>query len=179
MASHGIKGIIGGGVAEGGAMDDIMSSYRDALIRAGRVDPQPGEDLSVGFQFYISETREKAIKEASGYYEENLKMFGPLRLTRGLSEQQIKDISDPKLAPNAGLPTLEDAVKGGSFLCGPPEEIIASLKNVEDRYPGLVRVSVGQPVGSPQSVILEQLQTFAKEVMPSFKGRVEAQVPAD
>ena len=179
MASHGIKGIIGGGVAEGGAMDDIMSSYRDALIRAGRVDPQPGEDLSVGFQFYISETREKAIKEASGYYEENLKMFGPLRLTRGLSEQQIKDISDPKLAPNAGLPTLEDAVKAGSFLCGPPEEIIASLKNVEERYPGLVRVSVGQPVGSPQSVILEQLQTFAKEVMPSFKGRVEAQVPAD
>jgi alkanesulfonate monooxygenase SsuD/methylene tetrahydromethanopterin reductase-like flavin-dependent oxidoreductase (luciferase family) len=179
MATHGIKGIIGGGVAEGGAMDDIMMGYRDALIRAGRVDPKPGEGLSVGFQFYIAETCEKAIQAAKGYYEENLKMFGPLRLTRGLSEEQILQISDPNIAPHAGLPTLEEAVNAGSFLCGPPDEIIASLKNVEERYPGLDRVSIGQPVGTPQNVILEQLEMFAKEVMPAFKGRVEAQVPAD
>jgi alkanesulfonate monooxygenase SsuD/methylene tetrahydromethanopterin reductase-like flavin-dependent oxidoreductase (luciferase family) len=179
MATHGIKGIIGGGVAEGGAMDDIMMGYRDALIRAGRVDPKPGEGLSVGFQFYIAETRDKAIQAAKGYYEENLKMFGPLRLTRGLSEEQILQISDPNIAPHAGLPTLEEAVNAGSFLCGPPDEIIASLKNVEERYPGLDRVSIGQPVGTPQNVILEQLEMFAKEVMPAFKGRVEAQVPAD
>ena len=35
MAKHGIKGTIGGGVAEGGAMRMVVESYRDALQRAG------------------------------------------------------------------------------------------------------------------------------------------------
>ena len=47
-------------------------------------------------------------------------MFGPLRLTRGLSDQQILDISDPEVAPTAGLPTIEDAIENGSVLAGPP-----------------------------------------------------------
>lgn len=179
MAKHSIKGIIGGGVAEGGAMDEIMEAYRDALVRAGRTDAQLGEDLSVGFHFHLADSQEKAIKEAHGYYEENLKMFGPLRLTRGLSEQQILDISDPKRAPNVGLPTLEGAVQAGSFLCGTPDQIIESIKKVEDRYPGLERVGMSHPVGTPEKVILEQLEWFAKDVMPAFKGRVEAAVPAD
>jgi hypothetical protein len=37
---------------------------------------------------------------------------------------------------------------------------------------------VGQPVGTPQPLILEQLQWFAEEVMPAFKN-VEVAVPAD
>jgi alkanesulfonate monooxygenase SsuD/methylene tetrahydromethanopterin reductase-like flavin-dependent oxidoreductase (luciferase family) len=179
MAKHGIKGVIGGGVAEGGVMDDVMVNYRDALIRAGRSDIELGEDLSVGFHFHMADTKEKAVKEASSYYEENLKMFGPLRLHRGLSEQQILDISDPKRAPNAGLPTLAEAAEKGAFLCGPPEQIIASLKKVEERYPGLDRVSVGHPVGTPQKVILEQLEWFSKEVMPAFRGKIEALAPGD
>ena len=36
MARHGIKGIIGGGVAEGGAMRGVIEAYRDANRRAGR-----------------------------------------------------------------------------------------------------------------------------------------------
>ena len=36
MAKHGIKGMIGGGVAEGGAMDDTMREYQAALARTGR-----------------------------------------------------------------------------------------------------------------------------------------------
>ena len=128
----------------------------------------------------VFDTQEQAIKEAAGYFEENLKMFGPLRLTRGLSDQQILDISNPEIAPNAGLPTIEDAIENGSVLAGPPDRIIELLKGVEERYPGLRRVQVGQPVGTPQSVILEQLQWFAEEVMPAFKDmKVEAAVPAD
>ena len=56
--------------------------------------------------------------------------------------------------------------------------IIEKLKSVEENYPGLARVQVGQPVGTPQAVILEQLQWFAEEVMPAFK-KVEMLVPAD
>ena len=106
-------------------------------------------------------------------------MFGPLRLHRGLSEQQLLDIADPKLAPNAGLPTLKDAVKSGAFLAGPPEQVIEQLKAVEQQYPGLERIGVSHPVGTPQKVVLEQLEWFSKAVMPAFKGKVEAAVPAD
>ena len=178
MAKHHIKGVIGGGVAEGGVMDEVMVNYQAALARYGH-ETDLGGDLSVGFQFYLAETQEEAVKAASAYYEENVKMFGPLRLHRGLSEQQMIEIADPKLAPGAGLPALETAVKSGTFLAGPPELIIEQLKNVEKNYPGLERLDVGHPVGTPQKVILEQLEWFAKEVMPAFKGKVEAAVPAD
>jgi alkanesulfonate monooxygenase SsuD/methylene tetrahydromethanopterin reductase-like flavin-dependent oxidoreductase (luciferase family) len=175
MAKHGIKGTIGGGVAEGGAMRMVVESYRDALQRAGR-DTELGEDLNIGFHFYLAETQEQAIKEASKYFEENLKLFGPLRLHRGLSEEQIRDIADPQRAPFAGLPSMEGAVAAGAFLCGPPEGIIEQLKRLEEQYPGLDRINLSHPVGTPQQVILEQLERFAKEIMPAFQGRQAAQV---
>ena len=90
MAKHGIKGILGGGVAEGGVMDSIMTGYRDALVRAGNKDAQLGEGLSVGFHYHLAPTVEQGIKEAKGFFEENLKMFGPLRLHRGLTDEQIE-----------------------------------------------------------------------------------------
>ena len=92
---------------------------------------------------------------------------------------QMIDISDPKKAPFAGLPTIEDAVKSGAFLCGPPERVIEQLKKVEEDYPGLERIGVSHPVGTPQAVILEQMEWFAKEVMPAFSGLAEAAVLAD
>ncbi len=179
MVKHNIKGIIGGGVAEGGAMDNVIYGYRDAMIRAGHDDPLPGTNISVGFHFQLAPTVEQAMEEAQGFFEENLKMFGPLRLSRRLSDEQIRDISDPRRAPNAGLPTIQGAVESGAFLAGPPDRVIEQLKAVEAQYPGLERVGVSHPVGTPQSVITEQLEWFAKEVMPAFKGRVEAAVPAD
>ena len=171
MAKHGIKGTIGGGVAEGGAMDSVVIAYRDALQRTGR-DVELGEDLNIGFHFQIADTEEQAIEEAAPFFEENLKIFGPLRLHRGLSEEQITAISDPNLAPTAGLPTIRDAARSGAYLCGPPERIVERLMALGEKYPGLRRVTVGQPVGAPQKVILEQLEWFSREVMPAFKDRV-------
>ena len=179
MAKHGIKGTIGGGVAEGGAMDSVVLGYRDALARAGR-ETEPGEDLNIGFHFYIADTEEKAIKEAAPFYEENTKLLGPLRLTRGLSEEQIREISDPKRAPFAeNLPSIRMAAKAGSFLCGPPELVAEKLRGVGERYPGLRRVTVSQPVGTPQKVIVEQLEWFAKSVMPAFKAGVAESAAVD
>ncbi len=178
MAKHRIKGIIGGGVAEGGVMDKTMEDFRGAILRTGR-DAQLGEDLSVGFHFFLADSQEQGIKDAAKFYEENVKMFGPLRLHRGLSEQQMSDIADPRKAPFAGLPTMEQAVESGAVLCGPPERVIEQLQQVQERYPGLERIGVSHPVGTPGNVILEQLEWFAKDVMPAFKGKVESAVPAD
>ena len=179
MAKHGIKGIIGGGVAEGGAMAHVIEAYRDALVRAGRKDAQLGTDLVVGYHFHIGKSVEAATKEAARYFEENLKMFGPLRLVRGLSDEQMRDIADPKRAPTADLPRIETAVAGGGYLCGPPEYIIEKIMALEEQCPGMDRVNVSHPMGVPESMILEQMEQFSEEVMPAFKSRVSEPVPAD
>ena len=178
MIKHGIKGIIGGGAAIGGASDKVVTSWRDALLKAGR-EAEMGTDLIIGLSVYIAETQEKAIEEARPLFEENLKMFAPLGFVRGITDEQIEALADRRRAPITKLPTLEEAVEAGSWLCGPPELITEKLMEVQERYPGLDQVNVSQPVGTPQSVILEQLERFAEEVMPAFKSKVPAAAPAD
>jgi alkanesulfonate monooxygenase SsuD/methylene tetrahydromethanopterin reductase-like flavin-dependent oxidoreductase (luciferase family) len=168
MAKHGISGVIGGGSAEGGAVDKHMTAFQAAYARRG-IKLELGERLSLGFQFFIAESREAAMRAAGKYYEENMKMFGELRLVRALSDEQIAAMRDPALAATTKLPRIEDAVKAGGFLAGTPADIIEQLKAVEKRYPGLDRVSCGMALGTPLAVALEQLDRFAKEVMPAFR----------
>lgn len=178
MAKHGIKGLIGGGAAAGGATDKVVEAWRDALARVGR-ETELGTDLAIGFTFHIAETEQKAIEEARPFFEENMKMFAPLGFVRGLTEDQISAIADPKRARSAGLPTLEQAVEAGSWLCGPPELIIEKIQALQERYPALDQINVGSVIGTPQSVILEQLEIFAQEVMPTFTSQAETAAPAD
>jgi hypothetical protein len=86
---------------------------------------------------HIAPSREQAIREAAPHYEENMKMFGELRLVRALSDEQIAAMRDPRLAGTVKLPTIEDAVKAGGLLAGRPEDIIEALKAVEKRYLGV------------------------------------------
>src|SRR4029077_6009380 len=128
-----------------------------------------GERLCFGFHFYMANSREQGMKEAAKYYEENIKMFGELRLVRAITEEQMEIMRDPKRAPAAKLPRIEDAVNAGGFLCGNASESIDPLKTPEGKYPALDRVSVSLSVGVPKSEALEQLQRFAEEVMPAFR----------
>jgi alkanesulfonate monooxygenase SsuD/methylene tetrahydromethanopterin reductase-like flavin-dependent oxidoreductase (luciferase family) len=172
MAKHGIQGMVGGGSAEGGAMHKVVLAWQEAHAKLGK-QIELGERLCFGFHFYISDSREQGMREAAKYYEENMKMFGELRLVRAMTEEQIEIMRDPTRAPTAKLPRIEDAVAAGGFLCGSPAEIIDHLKALEEKYPALDRVSVSLSVGVPKSVALEQLERFATEVMPAFtKGRV-------
>ncbi|MBV9252352.1 MAG: LLM class flavin-dependent oxidoreductase [Acetobacteraceae bacterium] len=178
MAKHGIQGMVGGGSAEGGAMHKVVLNWHEAHARIGK-QLELGERLCFGFHFHIADSKEKGIREAAKYYEENMKMFGELRLVRALTEEQIEIMRDPKRAPTAKLPRIEDAVNAGGFLTGSPAEMIEHLKKLEKAYPGLDRVSVSLSVGVPKSVALEQLERFAKEVMPAFsKAKVAEPVLA-
>src|SRR6185312_4468949 len=78
MAKYGICGVIGGGSAEGGAVERHMTGFQAAYARRG-IKLQPGERLALGYQFHIADSKEAAIKKAAAYYEENMKMFGELR----------------------------------------------------------------------------------------------------
>src|SRR5207253_989558 len=160
MAKHGIKGIIGGGAAPGGANEKVVHAFREARARAGR-ETKLGGDLCIGFSFHIADSVEQGIKEATPFFEENIKMFAPLGFVPGLTPEQIDATADPKRARQAGLPTLRHAIKAGTWLIGPPELITEQLLEIQHKYPGLEVVNVGQPVGTPQAVILEQLERFA------------------
>ena len=168
MAKHNIKGIIGGGAAAGGATDGVMRQWQDTLAAHGR-ETKLGEDLAIGYTIHIAETEDKAVQEARSFFEENMKMFAPLGFVRGLSDDQIRAMEDPRRAREAGLPTLEDGVQAGSWLCGPPEMVAEKLEEIQDRYPGLDQINVGSVIGTPQNVILEQLDAFGRDIMPKFK----------
>src|SRR6185503_6372147 len=122
MAKHGIKGIIGGGAAAGGANEKVIRAFRDARARVGR-ETELGGDLCIGFSFHIADSVEQGIKEATPFFEENMKMFAPLGFVPGLTPEQIEATADPKRARQAGLPTLRSAIKAGTWLIGPPELI--------------------------------------------------------
>jgi hypothetical protein len=91
---------------------------------------------------HIAPSREQAMREVAPHYEENMKMFGELRLVRALTAA----MRDPRLAGTVKLPRIEDAVKAGGFLAGRPEDIIEQLKAVEKRYLGLGRRHQGAAV---------------------------------
>ena len=173
MAKHGIKGVIGGGAAAGGASDTVVEAWRESEARHGR-ETELGGNLIVGLSFRLGATREEAVEKARATFEENMKMFGPLGFVRGLTDEQIDALGDPKRALSAGLPTLEEAVEASSWLCGPPDTIIENLSMLQERYPGLEEVNMGLPVGTPEAEMLEQYQWFAEDVMPAFRGEVSA-----
>jgi alkanesulfonate monooxygenase SsuD/methylene tetrahydromethanopterin reductase-like flavin-dependent oxidoreductase (luciferase family) len=176
MAKHGIQGMVGGGSAEGGAMHKVVLGWQEAHARQGK-HIELGERLCFGFHFYMADSRADGIRRAAKYYEENMKMFGELRLVRALTEEQIEIMRDPKRAVAAKLPRIEDAVNAGGFLTGNAQEIIDHLKALEAKYPALDRISVSLSVGVPKSEALEQLQRFAEEVMPAFR-KADARQPA-
>jgi alkanesulfonate monooxygenase SsuD/methylene tetrahydromethanopterin reductase-like flavin-dependent oxidoreductase (luciferase family) len=175
MAKHGIQGLVGGGSAEGGAMHNVVLAWQEAHKKRG-IELELGERLAFGFHFFIANSREEGIKLAGKYYEENMKMFGELRLVRALSDEQIAIMRDPTRAPSAKLPRIEDAINAGGVLCGTPDQIIEHLKAIEKRYPGLERVSVSLSVGVPKALCLEQLERFAVEVMPEFTNQARAEM---
>ena len=171
MAKHGIKGIVGGGAATGGASDSVVKQWQETLAKHGR-ETELGGDLIVGVSTFIDDTEEKAKKGVKRYFEENMKMFAPLGFVRGLSDDQITALGRGSAARSAGLPTIEDAIITGAWLVGPPELVTEQLMELQDRFPGLQEVNVGASVMSTeQSVILEQLELFGKEVMPKFKSQ--------
>jgi alkanesulfonate monooxygenase SsuD/methylene tetrahydromethanopterin reductase-like flavin-dependent oxidoreductase (luciferase family) len=166
MVRHGIKGVIGGGAAT--MAEGPIHDYREAAARAGR-QLALGEDLCLGIFFHIAETREKAIREITPFYEEHVKMFAPLGFVPGITPGQIAASARRGGWGAAGVPTVEHYMKTGAWFAGPPEELVAYLKDLESRFPGLEHVNMSLSMGTPRPVMLEQLAWFAREVMPSFK----------
>ena len=174
MIKHGIKGMIGGG----GDNDEKILRWQEALARAGK-QTELGGDLIMPYTTWMADTEEKAIVEARPYFEEYIKHSGPFGFVP-MTPEQIDAMADPRRARSAGLPTIEEAVKSGKWLCGPPELVKEKLMAVQDMYPGLEAVNVGPPnSGLPEERYLDQMEWFGKEVMPAFKNQAKVTTPAD
>lgn len=178
MAKHGIKGVLAGNTAPGGPAEKMAKQYQETLARAGR-KTKLGEDLAIGFQIHMADTVDKAEAEAIPYYEELLKLLAPLGRLPHLTEDQVRATEDPDKAPYAGLPTVRNAVRDGTWFCGPPDHIRDKILELEERFPGLDRifVHVGGP-GIPPSIIRQDLEWFGEEVMPTLKARVRTAATA-
>ena len=102
--------------------------------------------------------------------EEHIKLFGPLGFLGPLSDDQHVALAQRGGVTKAGMTTLEEHCAKGSWYCGPPEGLIERLQEVGERYPGLDFVSAQSAIGTPETVIVEQLDWFASDVMPAFSG---------
>ena len=164
MAKMGIKALIANTPEE--ALSGRLSMYQEAAANHGK-QLKLGEDIALGYRFFIGETEEKAIDEARPYFEEGMKFAAPLGLMR-LDQDQIDAVANPGSARGVELPTLEAASASKAWLCGPPELIVEHLKKVEEQYPGIERINLGSVMGMPLNVFKDQLTKFAEGVMPAF-----------
>jgi alkanesulfonate monooxygenase SsuD/methylene tetrahydromethanopterin reductase-like flavin-dependent oxidoreductase (luciferase family) len=164
MARHRIKGVISATAEE--LVQRWVRDYQDTARRHGRA-LELGEELILGFRMCIDDTVERAIERARPYFEEHAKVMAPLGMLR-YSEEHARAVAarQPQSPTSA---TLENGVRNRSWLCGPPGDIVAYLKDVERRYPGLDHVMIGWAIGTPQALMVEQLTRFAREVMPAFR----------
>src|SRR5256714_13846040 len=95
-----------------------MAGFQAANARSG-FKLELGERLALGFQFHIAKSREEAMREAAPHYEENMKMFGELRLVRALTDEQIAAMrGDPSLAATTKFPRIEAPVTARGLLAG-------------------------------------------------------------
>jgi alkanesulfonate monooxygenase SsuD/methylene tetrahydromethanopterin reductase-like flavin-dependent oxidoreductase (luciferase family) len=166
MASHGISGVVGGGAASTLLSGTVVEDWRDALARHGR-ETELGGDLIIGMSFYFADTEQAAFEAARPLLAEYQKMFAPLGFVRPITEEQIAMVANPATARQAGL---QDPREQG-WVLGPPERMVDRLLELEEKYPGLEEVMVGQPVATPSHILLEQLEIFGREVIPLFRKR--------
>jgi alkanesulfonate monooxygenase SsuD/methylene tetrahydromethanopterin reductase-like flavin-dependent oxidoreductase (luciferase family) len=166
MIRHDIKGMVGGGAAT--MAEGPIKAFQDAAQRAGK-NWKLGENLGIGIFFFLDDTREKAVERLRPYYEEHVKMFAPLGFVPGLNAAQVEAVGKRGGWDKAGVPTLEHFVKLGSWFAGTADDLVAHLKQMEARFPGLETINLSTALTTPQSVMIEQFDRVAKGVMPAFR----------
>ena len=131
MARNRIKGVISATAEE--LAERWVRDYQEAARRHGRA-LQLGEDLILGFRMCIDDTAERAIQRARPYFEEHAKVMAPLGMLR-YSEEHVKAVAarQPQSPTTA---SLENGVRNRSWLCGPPGDIVAYLKERGAAVPG-------------------------------------------
>jgi len=168
MMKHRIKGLIGGGAAT--MAEKSIYAFQEASVRAG-LNYTLGEGLSLGIFYHLADSKDRAVRELTPWYEEHVKMFGPLGFVPGITPAQLEASTKRGGWGAAGVPPLDHYMKLGAWFAGTPEELTAYLRSLEQRFPGLEYVHLSNSMGTPQGAMVEQIARLGKEVMPHFVGR--------
>jgi alkanesulfonate monooxygenase SsuD/methylene tetrahydromethanopterin reductase-like flavin-dependent oxidoreductase (luciferase family) len=166
MVKHNIKGAVGGGAAT--MEQGPITAFQAAGHRAGK-DWKLGENLMIGIVIHLADSKAQALKEIVPLYEEHAKMFAPLNFMPGMTKEQIAAVGQRGGWYESGVPKVEHYINMGGWFAGTSDELVAFLKNLESRYPGLEHISLSMPMGTPQSIMLDQYRRVTAEVMPHFK----------
>jgi len=165
LAKMGIKPLIANNPPA--ALEEKLVMLQSARAKYGK-ETELGEDMALGFRMFVAESKEKAIKLARPYFEEAMKFAGPLGVMP-LTPEQNESVVNRGKTPGVALPTLDEAVEAGSWLCGTSADIVEHFKGIEEKYPGVERVNIGAVMGMPLEVFKDQLSIISEEVMPSFR----------
>ena len=171
IASKGIKAMVA--LTGEKLVDQLVHSYRDLAAKHGR-RLKLGEDMALGVGFYMADTQEEAIRRIRPSHDERYKWFAPFGFVR-YTDEEGRSWGTPG-AP-ARLPYIEDGVAQKAWICGPPERFIEFLEETQEKYPGLEQIVLHWPEGLPWREYKEQIEIFAREVMPHFRPRA-AESPA-
>ena len=96
-------------------------------------------------------------------------MFAPLGFMPGMTKEQVAAVAGAAGGMSAGVPKVEHYINMGGWFAGTSDELVAFLKNLEARYPGLEHINLSTPMGTPQSIMLDQYRRVTAEVMPHFR----------
>lgn len=166
MAKHGIKGMILGTAAA--YIEGWMHRFQEVNARHGR-QLQLGENLALGLWCYMDSSYEKAKQALRPIFEEHVKFAAPLGMLR-YNEKQMQATGPSGAATHiAAGSNFEDVITNRAWFCGTPQDTVAYLQELQDKYPGLEHILLGFPMGLSTSQFKDQLTCFAEEVMPAFK----------
>ncbi len=161
-AQQGFKSMVG--LTGERLVNELFRRYQEAAAKAGR-RLALGQDMALGVGFYIAPTQKEAIDRVRPYHDERYKWFAPFGFVR-YTDSQGRAWGTPG-AP-ARVPTIEEGVEQKVWICGPSEDFVARLRELEAQFPGLEDIVVQWPEGMPWLEYKEQLTRFAQEVMPHF-----------
>ncbi len=95
-------------------------------------------------------------------------MFAPLGFLPGATPEQVAAIGKRGGWYESGVPTLEHYMDMGAWYAGTPEGLVAYLRELEERYPGMEHINLSTPMGTPEKVMLDQLGWVSEAVLPKF-----------
>jgi len=145
-------------------VEQIFHQCKESFSQYGP-EVELGENLALGVGFYIADNQDEAIKKLKPYHDERYKWFAPFGFVR-YADEEGRPWGTPG-AP-ARTPTLKDGIDQKAWLCGSPDQILEYLRGIEAQYPALEHIILVWPEGMPRTMFMNQLQVFAKEVMPYF-----------
>ena len=96
-------------------------------------------------------------------------MFAPLGFVPGVAGDLVKAVEKRSGWYESGVPTLEHFMSTGAWFAGTPDELVARIKQMEERYPGMEHINLSTPLTTPRAMMVEQLQWVSEAVMPHFR----------